>query len=448
MRSRRDFLSGAAGLGLAAPLFRPHAFAYLANANKAAGQASAHDLAQDEDYWAEVQRAFDIDRTIVNFNNGGCCPTPTHVLEQMIRDLRFVNEAPTHNMWRILEPRVESVRRELAREFGCDTEEMAITRNASEAMETLIFGIDLKRGDEVVVTDQNYPRMLTSWDQRERREGIVVKKISFEIPLPSPGHFVERIEAALTDRTRVIEFPHVTNLSGQILPVREVAQLARKRGIELFIDGAHAFAHFPFKRDDLECDYYGTSLHKWLLSPIGTGFLYVRKDKIKKIWPLMPAGAGQSEDIRKYEEIGTHPAANHNAVSVALAFHRGIGVERRAARMRYLRDRWAKRLLAADPRVKVLTALDDERASCGIGLFQIEGIEPGKLNEYLGRRNIVVTGIGNKQFQGTRITPNVYTTVEEIDIFADAVEQVLKKGFPLEKPAEPKKGRDAGKLSV
>src|SRR4051812_11183403 len=289
MRSRRAFLSGAAGLGLAAPLFQPRAFALLNQANKDAGDASPAELAKDEDFWSGIQRAFDIDRTVVNFNNGGCCPTPTHVLEQMIRDLRFVNEAPTHNMWRILEPRVESVRRELAREFGCDTEEMAITRNASEAMETLIFGIDLKRGDEVVVTDQNYPRMLTSWDQRERREGIVVKKISFEIPLPSPGHFVERIEAALTDRTRVIEFPHVTNLSGQILPVREVAQLARKRGIELFIDGAHGFAHFPFKRDDLECDYYGTSLHKWLLAPIGTGFLYVRKDKIKKIWPLMGA---------------------------------------------------------------------------------------------------------------------------------------------------------------
>src|SRR3954470_2028327 len=193
MRSRRSFLAGAAGLGLAAPSFAPNALARLMAANKAAGQASPLDLAQDEDYWSDIQRAFDIDRTLIYLNNGGCCPSPTHVLDQMIRDLRFSNEAPTHHMWRILDPRVETVRRELAREFGCDPEEMAIKRNASEAMETLIFGIDLERGDEVIVTDQNYPRMITSWEQRARREGINVKKIYFPIPLPSPQTFVDRI---------------------------------------------------------------------------------------------------------------------------------------------------------------------------------------------------------------------------------------------------------------
>jgi selenocysteine lyase/cysteine desulfurase len=430
MHNRRAFLSGLAGVGLSGPMFRGDAIARLIRAEDIAGQASPLDLARDEDYWSQIQRSFDLDRTVINFNNGGVCPTPSHVLEQMIRDLRFTNEAPAEHLWGVLEPRVEAVRRELAREFGCDTEEMALTRNASEGMEILILGIDLKRGDEVIVTDQNYPRMLTTWDQRARRDGIVVKSISFQVPLPSSQHLVERFEAAITPRTRAIEFPHITNLSGQILPVHDVVQMARKHDIAVFIDGAHAFAHFPFRRDDLDCDYYATSLHKWLLAPIGTGFLYVRKSKQKTIWPLMAAGAGMDENIRKYEEIGTHPAANHNAISVALAFHQGIGIERKAARLRYLRNRWAKPLLAADPRVKIWTAIDDDSASCGITLVQIDGVETGKLAHHLREKyKIISTTIGNKDFSGLRITPNVYATLGEIDILAEALHRVLAKGI-------------------
>ncbi len=261
MSSRRSFLAGAGVAGLVAAAFRGDALIRSAAAGKTAGQTPAYELASSEDYWSEIQRAFDIDRTVINLNNGGVCPTPTHVLDQMMRDLRFTNESPARHMWQILEPRVESVRRELAREFGCDTEEIAITRNASESLETLTFGIDLKRGDEVVITDQNYPRMIISWDQRARREGIVVKKIAFPIPLESPADLVDRVASAITPRTRVIEIPHITNLSGQILPVRDLVRLGREKGIEVFVDGAHAFGHFPFTRNDLECDYYGSSLH-------------------------------------------------------------------------------------------------------------------------------------------------------------------------------------------
>src|SRR5436190_18669456 len=226
MTTRREFLSGLAAAGLAAqPIFRESAIKSLFRANAIAGHRPASALADDESYWAEIQRAFDADRTMINLNNGGCSPTPSHVLEAMIRDLRFSNELPVEHMWRVLEPRVESVRRDLAREFGCDPEEIAITRNASEGMETLILGIDLKRGDEVIVTDQNYGRMLTAWDQRARREGVVVKSVSFPVPLRSPAAFVERIRSAITPRTRVIEFPHIVNLTGQILPVREVVDL-------------------------------------------------------------------------------------------------------------------------------------------------------------------------------------------------------------------------------
>jgi selenocysteine lyase/cysteine desulfurase len=430
---RRALLSGLGaglGAGLLLPAFRADAGARLGQANRRAGARPAPELATDESYWSEVARAFDSDRTLVNLNNGGCSPAPSHVLEAMIRDLRFSNEIPVHHMWNVLEPRIESVRREIAREFGCDAEEMAITRNASEAMETLIFGIDLRAGDEVVLTNQNYPRMITSWEQRERRDRIVLKKISFPVPPRSSAEIVERFRQAITPRTRVIEVTHITNLTGQILPVRDIVRMARAQNIEVFVDGAHAFAHFPFQRDDLECDYYATSLHKWLFAPIGTGFLYVRKEKQKRIWPLMAAPASMDEDVRKYEEIGTHPAANHNAIAAALVFHRGIGSARKAARLRALRDRWARRLAAAGNRVRILTPLNDSD-SCGIGLVHLEGLDTEKLQAYLWEKHrIMTTAIVHPEFNGLRITPNVYTMMPELDLFCEKVEESLRTGLP------------------
>lgn len=392
--------------------------------------AEAVRFASDEDFWEPIQRAFDLDRTWINFNNGGCSPAPSHVMAQFERDLRFSNELPVINMWRTLEPGIESVRRELAREFGCDTEEMAITRNASESMETLVFGVDLKRGDEVVVSNQNYPRMLNAWQQRVRRDGIVLKEVSIPIPNTSAQAMLERFQAAFTPRTKVLEITHVTNLSGQILPVRELVTMARERGVKTFIDGAHAFAQFPFSRDELDCDFYGTSLHKWLLAPVGTGFLYVRKNQIPSVWPLMAASADQDRDIRKFEEIGTHPAANHNAISVALAFHRAIGVSRKRERLVYLRDRWAKRLLAeGGGRAKVLTPLDSPWGG-GIGLLSVDGLDPSQLGNWLMREyRIVQTPIVHPEFSGIRVTPNIYSTLDEVDRFSEAVLRAIRSGI-------------------
>ncbi len=428
MASRRSFVHSMARASVALPVMNGGAFKSLFRAEDVVRGKAATAVASEEDYWSEISRAFDTDPTLVNLNNGGCSPAPVHVMEAMIRDLRFSNEIPVEHMWSVLEPRIESVRRDLAQMFGCDTEEMAITRNASEAQETMILGMDLKRGDEVIVTNQNYGRMLTTWDQRARRDGIVVKTISLGGPPGADQDIVERFRAAITPRTRVIELTHITNLTGHIMPVRDVQRLARQHDIALFIDGAHAFAHFPFTRDDLEVDYYGTSLHKWLHAPIGTGFLYVRRDRIKSLWPMMAAPASMDENIRKYEEIGTHPAANHNAVAVAVAFNRGIGLERKAARLRYLRDRWARTLMAESPRVKVPTPLDNTH-SCGIALLHVDGLDTEKLGGWLwGKHRIRTTPIVHPEFNGLRITPSIYTTPAEIDLFVDRVRMAMKTG--------------------
>jgi selenocysteine lyase/cysteine desulfurase len=409
-------------------MFRPTALRQVARASqRLSGDGVA--AADDESYWSEIQRAFDADRTLINLNNGGVCPTPTHVLEQMIRDLRFTNESPANHMWVELEPRIESVREYLAQDFGCDPEEMAITRNASEALETLILGRDLQPGDEVLLTNQNYGRMITTWEQRARRYGIVVNKISFKVPPPSQDYLVDVFRQAITPKTRIIEITHITNLTGQIFPAREIIQMARAKGIEVMVDGAHAYAHFPFTRDELDVDYYGTSLHKWLLAPIGTGFLYVRKPKIKGLWPLMAAPPSMDDNIRKYEEIGTHPAANHNAIAAALAFHRGIGSARKIARLRFLRDRWAKRLLAENGRVKVLTPLDSPYSGA-IGLVSIEGLDAGKTSAWLlDKHRIVTAPIAHPEFSGVRVTPNVYTTLDEVDRFGDVMVTAIRKGI-------------------
>jgi isopenicillin-N epimerase len=429
MATRRDVVRTMLGAGVALPFLNTEAFAALRSANAYAGPRNASLLASDEDFWGEVQRSFDVDRSLINLNNGGISPAPRSVIEQLIRDIRFTNEIPTIHNWQVLEPRLESTRIDLARAFGCDPEEMAIVRNASEANEIMTLGIDLQRGDEVIVTNQNYGRMITTWQQRERREGIVLKQIAFKVPPPSAQYIVDQFAAAITPRTKVIEVTHITNLTGQIMPVRELVRMARPRGIEVFVDGAHAFAHFPFRRDDLECDYYGTSLHKWLHAPIGAGFLYVRREKIEKLWPLMASSAKQATDIRKYQEIGTHPQANFNAISTALSFHHQLGPDRKIARLRFLRDYWANTLLRENARVKVLSPLGADVGGA-IALVSIDGLPPDKLSAWLyDRHRIITTVIMHAEFSGLRITPSVYTQRNELDRFVDAMSAAMKKGI-------------------
>src|SRR5713226_8042699 len=429
MLTRRRFLETMLAAGAGIPALKDDGLDRLLGlAHRVDGRLPA-DVARDEDFWLEIQQSFTLDRTLINLNNGGVSPSPRVVQEAMRRYLEYSNTAPAYTMWQILEPEIEAVRHRLAASFGCDPEEMAITRNASEALEIVQLGIPLQRGDEVLTTTHDYPRMITTWKQRERRDGIVLKQIPFPVPPPSLDDLASRIEQAITPRTKVIHFCHITNLTGQIFPVRRICQLGRARGIEVIVDGAHAYAHFPFTRDELDCDYYGTSLHKWLTAPIGTGFLYVRKEKIEKLWPLMAAPPDLNGNIRKFEEIGTHPAANHNAIAEALDFYDAIGPERKAARLRFLRDRWARRLEKL-PGVKILTSYDPAQ-SCGLASVTPGALDVGKVTTYLyDKQRIIVTPIVHPEFNCLRITPNVYTTTAEIDRFADVMEDLIRKGLP------------------
>jgi isopenicillin-N epimerase len=302
MHRRRDFLRQVLPIGAATvAALKTDWLERVVSAGAATADRPPAEIAADEGYWREIQQAFTLDRTIINLNNGYTCPSPRVVHEALKRYLDISNQAPIHYMWNLLEPNIETVRRKLAAEVGCDVEELAITRNASEALQICQLGIDLQPGDEVVTTNQDYGRMLDTWDQRARRDKITVTKISFPVPTTNLSELKDRIERAITPKTKIIHICHITNLTGQLFPVRDIARMARARGIQTIVDGAHAFAHFPFKMSDLECDYYGCSLHKWLLAPVGTGFLYVRRERIAKLWPLTPAAASKADNIRKFD---------------------------------------------------------------------------------------------------------------------------------------------------
>ncbi len=416
---RRDLLKRALGAGAAAL-----AVSTIARAEdlEAAAAGKAPDaLASDESFWGKVRAEFVLDARIVNLNHAGVGASPRVVHESVKRRLDEANLVPAHYLWRIQEPAIETVRARLAAAFGCDKEELAITRNASESLEICQLGIELAKGDEVLSFDHDYFRMLEAWRARERRDGIVLRTIPFPMPA-THDEIVARFEKALTAKTRVVLVTHMTNRTGYILPVKRICDIARQRGVHSVVDGAQSFAQFPFKLAELGCDYFGTSLHKWLMAPHGTGFLYVRKERLEKLWPLFTATAKQTADIRKLEEIGTHSAAAHNAIADALDWNERLGLERKAARLRYLRERWSKRLA----RVKGAKVLTDPVHSCGIGLIAFDGVDHAKLAEKLFEKHgFLVIAWGDELTKGLRVSPNVGTSVAEVDAFCEAVEQEL-----------------------
>jgi selenocysteine lyase/cysteine desulfurase len=429
---RRNFLA-LAGKGLGLVTLSYASICALLESTEAAVRHVAHltpeQAATEEDFWFEIQRAFSVTRGMINLNNGGVSPSPRIVTEALVRYIWQQEDATAYTMWQILEPQSETIRTGLADLFGCDREEIAITRNASESLEILLQGIDLKPGDEILTTTQDYPRMLTTIRQREQRDGIKLKLIKIPVPPKDVTEIATAFEQAITPRTRLIQIAHQINLTGQITPVKAVCDMARARGIETMVDGAHAFAQFHFKQADLGCDYFGTSLHKWLYAPKGTGLLYVKREKIAKVWPLFAADKKEQTDIRKFEEIGTHSAAPKLAIGEALLFHQGIGSHRKEARLRYLSRYWMDRLKDI-PKIRFNTSFDPAQM-CAIANVQIEGLDQGKIGAYLlDKHHIFVTPIIHDEFQGLRITPNLYTTLPELDRFCEVMEMVARKGLP------------------
>jgi len=432
MQSRREFLSVlpafAVGAGVClSPARAARAADVVRDLNRWPGDPE--EVARDEAFWFEVGQAYTVDRSMINLNNGGTSPSPAVVQAAMKRHLDYMNAAPPpYALWRVQQKQQEGVRERLARALDCDPEEVAITRNASEGLQICQFGFDLEKGDEVLTTDRDYPRMITTFKQRERRVGIRLKQVSIKGLDEDPAGIVNRIRENITPRTRLILVCHMIFLNGQIMPVKEIVTMARERGVPVIVDGAHALAHFDFRLSDLECDYYASSLHKWLCAPHGTGILYVRREKIAGLWPLMAADAKQDKDIRKFEEIGTHPEAATLAIAEALTFHQGIGPKRKEARLAFLRDYWARRLLEHD-RVRLFTPLKPGLA-CGIATFAIDGVDSGKLTGWLwNKHRILTTSIKHADFEGVRVSPNVYTQLEELDRFIECIEHVIKRGL-------------------
>ncbi|HYC79138.1 MAG TPA: aminotransferase class V-fold PLP-dependent enzyme [Planctomycetota bacterium] len=417
--TRRVFLGALGAAGVASK----------AGCARAAG--SVEETGADEDFWSDVARAFDVDRSLVNLDNGAGSPTPAVVREAMRRRLSECDARPPSLMLHgALQPEIEAVRARLAAAFGADREELAITRNSSESLQICQFGIDLRRGDEILTSTQDYPRMIAAFRQRERREGVVLRQVKLPVPAEDPAEIVALYARAITPATRLLLVCHMVNLTGQVLPVKEIVAMARARGVPTIVDGAHALAHLDFRIRDLDCDYYGVSLHKWLAAPPGTGLLYVRREKIAGLWPLMAAPPGMDGDIRKFEETGTQSLAHKISIAEAVDFHLAVGGARKAARLVELRDRWARRLLAASERIRLHTSLKPGLAG-GMATFVVKGVDTRRLRAWLlDRHRILTQAIVHEDVVGLRVSPSVYTAPEEIDRFSAAIEHVLARGLP------------------
>jgi selenocysteine lyase/cysteine desulfurase len=430
MNSRRSFINKAglfSATAFLSTLARP---AWSRNLDKAIRKAEGMPpdrLATEEDFWYYIQQAFTVSPGLINLNNGGVSPAPKTVQDAMKRYYDFSNEAPSYYMWRELDKGREPLRRNLARLAGCSPEEIAMNRNASEGLETVIFGLQLKAGDEVVAAKQDYPNVINAYKQREHREGIKLVWINLELPSEDENYLVQQYVNAFTPRTKVVNITHIINWNGQVLPVKKIAAEAHKRGIEVVVDGAHSFMHTDFTIPSLDCDYFATSLHKWMYAPIGSGMLYVRKEKIKNIYPLFATGDNPlKEDIRKFENLGTRPFFIEQAIGKAIEFHEMIGSERKEKRLHYLKNYWMEKVKGL-PGVKINTSLQP-KWGCAIGNIGVEGKKTSELDSFLqDKYRVHVVGIEWENIHGIRVTPNVYTTIKNLDVLIEGIQAFIKQ---------------------
>lgn len=383
--------------------------------------------ADDEDFWREIRQAYTESPTLINLNNGGVSPHPKSVQEVVERYTRFANEAPGYYMWRTMGRLRGAIRRQLADLAGCSEDEVAVQRNATEALELVINGLDFNAGEEILTTDQDYPSVLNTLEMKSRREGIIINKITLPTPCENFEEIVDRFRKAITPKTKLIVVCHIINLTGQIMPIKEICKIAKAKGVQVLVDGAHSFANLNFKIPDLGCDYFGTSLHKWLSAPFGTGMLYVRKDRIKNLWPLFGYPEGEEDKITKFEHMGTRSFPIELGIGEAIRFHQGIGIQRKHERLLYLKEYWTDQVKDL-PEIKFFTSLNRDYA-CGITNFTLHNWDPIKLgvvltNEY----QLYNTVTRHKDIHGIRISPHVYTSLEDLDHLARTIKKLAKEG--------------------
>ncbi|HMJ47991.1 MAG TPA: aminotransferase class V-fold PLP-dependent enzyme [Ferruginibacter sp.] len=399
-----------------------HAADFEAASQRVAGMDPG-DVAQDEDYWSVVQQGYSVNPNIINLNNGGVSPSPRIAQDALDRYNKLSNEAPSYYMWRIIDQGREPLREKLAELAGTDLNEIAINRNSTEALNTVIFGLNLRKGDEIIGTKQDYPNMINAWKQRQSREGIVYKQINFDFPIEDDSLIVNAYERAITPATKLLHITHVINWIGQVLPVKKIAEMAHRKNVEVLVDGAHSFGLIDFKVPDLSCDYFGTSLHKFLSAPIGSGMLWIRKDKIKNIWPLVCNDKPESDDIRKFETLGTRSFPIEQAIGEAINFHNAIGSQRKQQRIHYLKNYWAS-AVKKNPKIKIHTSLDP-KYSCAICGVTVNGLTPSELDNKLWEKyKIHTVGIVWENISCVRITPHVYTKPKDLDKLIKALNEI------------------------
>jgi selenocysteine lyase/cysteine desulfurase len=380
----------------------------------------AHQLAQDEAFWAALRKKFKLTSDYINLENGFYCFQPEPVLEAFIDHVRALNFEASYYLRTRRDPDKLRIRTRLAGLAGVSPDELIVTRNTTESLDTVIAGFDWKAGDEAVMANQDYKAMLWMFNLQAKRYGMVNRLVDIPLDPKSDDEIVQVYARALTPRTRLLLIPHMVNVTGHILPVRAICDMAHQAGVPVLVDGAHAFAHFEFRIPDLHCDYYGASLHKWLAAPLGSGLLYVKKDRIEKLWPIYGDDTVPVSDIRKLNHTGTHPAHTDLAIENAIAFHELIGGARKEARLRFLQQYWAKQVRGR-PRI-VLNTPTDPRRSCAIANVGIEGINPLELAKLLLEKHKVWTvGYDGAGVHGLRVTPQVYTSTAELDTFVRAL---------------------------
>ncbi|MCS7019421.1 MAG: aminotransferase class V-fold PLP-dependent enzyme [Cytophagales bacterium] len=421
---RRKFIRQTLTTASSIALVQPKALDYLEKElSQFERTGNLEELARDERFWLPVQRMFRPSPHFINLENGYFSPMPLETQQAWINNIEEINRLHTFYMRRRQFSEREGIRSLLAEFAGVSPDEIALVRNTTEALDNLIMGLPLQKGDEFIISDQDYPNMVEAVHMRAKREGIVVKTVSLPLHPKTDEEILQTYQQAITKRTKAMLVTHVINLTGQVLPVRQLCELGKQRQIEVIVDGAHAFGQLHFKIPDLNCDYYGTSLHKWLCAPLGSGMLYIRKEKIANIWPLFGDVSTGEHNIRKFERNGTQPCSNHLAIADALRFHHLIGGQLKEARLRYLCHYWAEKA-ATMPHLTLNMPLEKQR-SCALGNVAAKGMTPTQLADFLyDKHKIFTVAIDTPAVKGVRITPHLYTTIADLDKLVAALKSL------------------------